>query len=44
MLLMRWLGIDDRPRDLLIRTLREGDDHVRLSVQDTGIGDRSSRS
>ena len=31
-------GIDERPRDLLIRTLREGDDHVCLSVQDTGIG------
>jgi signal transduction histidine kinase len=32
------VGIDDRPRDLLIRTLREGDEGVRLSVQDTGIG------
>jgi signal transduction histidine kinase len=30
--------IDERPRDLLIRTLREGHDGVRLSVQDTGIG------
>jgi len=33
-------GIDERPRDLFIRTLREGDDRVRLSVQDTGIGVR----
>ena len=32
------VGIDDRPRHLLIRTQREGDDRVRLSVQDTGIG------
>jgi PAS domain S-box-containing protein len=32
------VGIDDRPRDLLIRTLREGDDEVRLSVRDTGTG------
>jgi PAS domain S-box-containing protein len=31
-------NIDDRPRDLLVRTLREGDDHVRLSVKDTGTG------
>jgi PAS domain S-box-containing protein len=30
--------IDDRPRDLLIRTEREGDDSVRLSVKDAGIG------
>jgi PAS domain S-box-containing protein len=33
-------GIDERPRDLLIRTLREGDDRVRLSVRDTGTGVR----
>jgi signal transduction histidine kinase len=32
--------IEERPRDLLIRTQREGDDRVRLSVQDTGIGVR----
>jgi signal transduction histidine kinase len=32
------IGIDDRPRHLLIRTLREGDDRVRLSVQDSGTG------
>ena len=31
-------GVDDRPRHLLIRTRREGDDRVRLSVQDTGTG------
>ena len=30
--------IDDRPRRLVIRTEREDDDHVRLSVQDVGIG------
>ena len=30
--------IDDRPRQLLIRTGREGDDRVRLSVQDAGTG------
>ena len=32
------VGVDDRPRQLLIRTQREGDDRVRLSVQDAGIG------
>jgi PAS domain S-box-containing protein len=31
-------GIDDRARQLLIRTQREGADRVRLSVQDAGIG------
>jgi PAS domain S-box-containing protein len=30
--------VDDRPRDLLIRTERAEDDWVRLSVKDTGIG------
>ena len=30
--------VDDRPRDLLIRTQREGADQVRLSVTDAGIG------
>ena len=30
--------VDDRPRDLLIRTEREDDDLARLSVQDAGIG------
>ncbi len=34
------VGIDERPRDLFIRTLWEGDDRARLSVQDTGIGVR----
>jgi PAS domain S-box-containing protein len=32
------LGIDDRPRHLLVRTFREGDRRVNLSVQDTGTG------
>jgi PAS domain S-box-containing protein len=32
------LDVDDRPRQLLIRTRREGDDRVRLSVQDAGTG------
>ena len=31
-------GIDDRPRLLVIRTERDKDDHVRLSVQDAGTG------
>src|SRR5581483_6601897 len=31
-------GVDDRPRRLLIRTRREADDRVSLSVQDTGTG------
>jgi signal transduction histidine kinase len=31
-------GIDDRPRQLLIRTEQDEEDHVRLSVQDTGVG------
>jgi C4-dicarboxylate-specific signal transduction histidine kinase len=30
--------IDDRPRELLIRTERDGADGVRLSVQDAGVG------
>ena len=30
--------IDDRPRDLLIRTEPDDDDRVRLSVSDVGIG------
>jgi PAS domain S-box-containing protein len=33
-------GIDERPRDLLITTVPEGEDRARLSVQDTGIGVR----
>ena len=31
-------GIDDRPRQLVIRTDRDEDDRVRLSVQDVGVG------
>ena len=30
--------VDDRPRDLLIRTEQEEDDWVRLSVKDAGVG------
>ena len=31
-------GIDDRPRQLIVRTERDEGDHVRLSVQDAGVG------
>jgi PAS domain S-box-containing protein len=31
-------GIEDRPRHLVIRTEVDGDERVRLSVQDTGVG------
>jgi signal transduction histidine kinase len=31
-------GIEDRPRRLVIRTEREGNEYVRLSVEDTGGG------
>jgi signal transduction histidine kinase len=31
-------GVEDRPRHLLVRTEREEDDRVRLSVQDAGVG------
>jgi PAS domain S-box-containing protein len=31
-------GVDDRPRQLLIRTAREDQDGARVSVQDTGVG------
>jgi signal transduction histidine kinase len=31
-------GVDDRPRRLVIRTERDDDDRVRLSVQDAGVG------
>ena len=31
-------GIDDRPRQLLVRTERDGEDHVRVTVQDAGVG------
>jgi signal transduction histidine kinase len=30
--------VDDRPRELLIRTERDGGDRVRLSVRDAGVG------
>jgi len=32
------VGVEDRPRQLVIRTQREGEDRVRLSVQDAGCG------
>ena len=31
-------GVDDRPRQLLIRTERDEGDHVRLTVKDAGVG------
>ena len=31
-------GVDDRPRQLVIRTERDEDDRVRLTVQDAGVG------
>jgi len=31
-------GVDDRPRQLLIRTEREDGDRVRVTVQDAGVG------
>jgi len=31
-------GVDDRPRQLVIRTERDNSEHVRLSVQDAGMG------
>jgi signal transduction histidine kinase len=31
-------GVADRPRKLVIRTERDEGDHVRLTVQDTGVG------
>jgi PAS domain S-box-containing protein len=31
-------GIDDRPRQVIVRTAREQGDRVRVSVQDVGIG------
>ena len=31
-------AVDDRPRQLLIRTEPDEDDHVRLTVQDAGVG------
>ncbi len=32
------IGVDDRPRQLLIRTESEGRDHVRVTVRDAGVG------
>ena len=32
------LGVDDRPRQLLVRTEREGGDRVRVNVRDAGVG------
>jgi PAS domain S-box-containing protein len=32
------VGVEDRPRQVLVRTQRDGDDRVRLSVQDAGCG------
>jgi C4-dicarboxylate-specific signal transduction histidine kinase len=34
----------DRPRRLVIKTEREGGDHVRLSVEDTGVGFEPERA
>ena len=31
-------GVDDRPRQLLIRTESDGRDHVRVTVRDAGVG------
>ncbi len=37
------VGVDDRPRQLLIRTERENGDRVRVTVRDAGVGvDRQS--
>ena len=37
-------AVDDRPRELVIRTERDEEDRVRLSVKDAGVGfDTSSR-
>ena len=32
------VGVEDRPRELLIRTEREGGDGVRVTVRDAGVG------
>ena len=32
------VAVDDRPRQLLIRTARDADDRVRLTVRDGGVG------
>ena len=31
-------SVDDRPRQLQIKTVRDTDDQVRLTVQDAGVG------
>ena len=31
-------GVEDRPRQLVVRTEQDEDDHVRVTVQDAGIG------
>ena len=31
-------GVQDRPRELLIRTEREGGDRVRMTIRDAGVG------
>ena len=31
-------GVDDRPRELVIRSARDEDDRVRLAVRDSGVG------
>lgn len=31
-------GVDDRPRQLMVRTEQDDGDHVRLTVQDAGVG------
>lgn len=32
------VAVDDRPRQLLVRTARDADDRVRVSVRDAGVG------
>ena len=32
------IGVDNRPKQLVVRTERDGDEHVRLTVQDVGVG------
>jgi PAS domain S-box-containing protein len=36
-------GIDDRPRHLLIRTVRDADERVSLTVRDVGVGIRADQ-
>jgi C4-dicarboxylate-specific signal transduction histidine kinase len=37
-------GVDDRPRRLVVRSALDRDDHVRLSVEDAGVGFRAERA